>query len=226
MGLAMAEVSRRRADQFGNLVGVLELGAIDLDAGAGVTEQGFGHGFHDARLARAGRPQEQQVADGAAGRIQAGQEHLIDLDDFLHRLVLPDYAAAKGTFKLSCIVAAAIRVQHSCEIRSHKMLPGAPDIPFRPFSSALLYLLPDAVGWIAVCLPIFWKLPTALRFQRLRVCNLRMSNPLATPFTASHCLQIEVLSGFMATWDLFSNPNPTALQILRENLCTTTEGTY
>ena len=35
MGLAMAQVSRRRADQLGDLVRVLELGAVDLDAGVG-----------------------------------------------------------------------------------------------------------------------------------------------------------------------------------------------
>ena len=38
MGLAMAKVSRRRADQFRDFVRVLKFGAIDLDAGAGVTE--------------------------------------------------------------------------------------------------------------------------------------------------------------------------------------------
>ena len=67
MSLAMAEVSRRRADQLGNFVGVLELGAIDLDAGFGVAEERLGDGLDDARLSGAGRPEEQEVADWASG---------------------------------------------------------------------------------------------------------------------------------------------------------------
>ncbi len=51
MSLAVSQVSRRRTDQLGNLVGVLEFGAIDLDAGTGVSEKRLGHGFDHARLA-------------------------------------------------------------------------------------------------------------------------------------------------------------------------------
>jgi hypothetical protein len=61
------------------------------------------------------------------------------------------------------------------------VLPGAPDIPFRPFSSALLYLLPDAAGKIHGFLPDFWKPALELFFQLLSVGMLRISNPLATP---------------------------------------------
>ena len=58
MRLTVAEVSRRRADELGNLVRVLELGAIDLDAGARIAKERLGHGFHNPRFARARRPQE------------------------------------------------------------------------------------------------------------------------------------------------------------------------
>ena len=51
MGLAVAQVSWRRADQFGNLVRVLKLRAIHLDERTGISEQDLGRGFDDARLA-------------------------------------------------------------------------------------------------------------------------------------------------------------------------------
>ena len=72
----MAEVSGRRADELGDFVGVLELGAIDLDAGARVAEQGLGNGFDDAGLAGTGGPKKKEIADGAAGRVQGGKLYL------------------------------------------------------------------------------------------------------------------------------------------------------
>src|SRR5437763_12555346 len=50
-GLAVAEVARRRADEFGYLVRVLELGAVNLDDGVRVAEENFSRGLDDARLA-------------------------------------------------------------------------------------------------------------------------------------------------------------------------------
>ena len=54
MGLAMPQVSGRRADQLGDLVAVLELGAVDLDHGAGIAGEALGHGFHGPGFSRAG----------------------------------------------------------------------------------------------------------------------------------------------------------------------------
>jgi hypothetical protein len=134
MSLAVSEVSRRRADQFCDLVGVLELGAIDLDAGAGVAKKSLGHGFDDARFARPSGPEEKEVAYGTSWGIEPGQEHLVDLGDLFDGLVLPNDAAAQGSIKLSGITAATVRIEHSCEIRSHKVLPGLPDVfPFGRF---------------------------------------------------------------------------------------------
>ena len=58
MRLAMAEIAGRRADQFGNLVRVLKFGAVDLDAGARVAEQGLRHCFDHPGLSRAGGTKE------------------------------------------------------------------------------------------------------------------------------------------------------------------------
>src|SRR6266498_5390736 len=105
MGLAVPQVARRRADQFGNFVGVLELGAIDLDAGAGVSKERFREGFNNARLAGPGGPKKKQIADWASGGIQAGKEHLVDLDYFFNRGVLADDLAAESAFKITGIGA-------------------------------------------------------------------------------------------------------------------------
>ncbi len=121
MRLAVSQVSRRRTDQLGNLVRVLKLGAIDLDAGAGIAEQRFGHGFDHARLAGTGRPQKQQVAYRPSRRVQPGQKHLVDFGYLFDGLFLADDLAAQGGFEVTRIVAPAGRVEHGCEIRSHRV---------------------------------------------------------------------------------------------------------
>src|SRR5258708_12464716 len=128
MRLPVSQVSRRRADQLGNLVRVLELRAIDLDARARVTEQRFSPRFHHPRLAGTGRSQKQEIAHWTAGRIQPSQKHLIDFRDLLDRLILPYDLPAQGGFKLTGVIAAAARGQHGCKVRSHRF---ASLFPFR-----------------------------------------------------------------------------------------------
>jgi len=118
---AMTEVARRRTDQLGDLMGVLEFGAVDLDAGAGVAEHGFRHSLNHASLAGTGRPQEQEVADGSSGWVEAGQKHLIYFRDLFDGLVLADDLAAEGIVKLFGVIAATGRVEHSGEVRSHRV---------------------------------------------------------------------------------------------------------
>ena len=101
---------------------VLELGAIDLDAGMRIAEQRLGHGFHHASLSRAGRPQEKQVAHRTARSVQPGQEHLVNFSDLFDGLVLTDNAAAQCGFKFSSVGAAAVRIEHGSEVRSHKIV--------------------------------------------------------------------------------------------------------
>src|SRR6266567_8838128 len=161
MRLAMSQISRRRANQLGNLVRMLELRAINLDARPRVPEQGLGHGFDHTRLARSRGPQEQQVSHRTSRRVQPSQKHLINFDDLFDGGVLPHNAAAQGGIKLSSIVAATVRIEHCCEVRSHKIVArGSGHFPFRPFSPALVYLFPDFVGLSPCPWPISWKRPT------------------------------------------------------------------
>ena len=62
MGFTVTQISRRRADQFSNLVRVLKLRAIDFDNRARISKQNFRGGFHNARLARAGRPKKKEIS--------------------------------------------------------------------------------------------------------------------------------------------------------------------
>ena len=106
----MPEISRRRADQFGDFVAVLKLRAIDLDDRAGVLHQRFGGGFHDARLTRSGGPEEQEVSDRTPGRRHAGQMHLINVDDLLDGFVLTDNHSAQAGFKSFCLSSGPRRI--------------------------------------------------------------------------------------------------------------------
>ncbi len=90
MGFAVSEVSGGRADQLGDFVRVLELGAIDLDQGARIAEQALRPGLDHAGFARTGGPEKQQVPNRTVRRIQPRQEHLVDLSDFFDGGVLTD----------------------------------------------------------------------------------------------------------------------------------------
>ena len=121
MRLAMTQISRRRTDQLRNLMRVLKLGAIDLDAGMRVAEQRLRHGFHHARLPRARWPKKKQVAHRTPRGVQPRQKHLVNLGDLLDGLVLTYDAAAQCGFKFSSIGAAAVRIEHCSKVRSHKV---------------------------------------------------------------------------------------------------------
>jgi len=68
---------------------VLKLSAINLDHCAGVANQAFSNGFHQASFTGAGRTEEEEIADGAAGAIHSREVRLIGIYDLIDRLVLP-----------------------------------------------------------------------------------------------------------------------------------------
>src|SRR5262249_40853957 len=78
MRLPMSQVARRRTNELGDFVAVLKLRAIDLDGGTGIAEQSFGHGFHNARLARTSRAQKEEIAHRTTRRGQTRPIHLIE----------------------------------------------------------------------------------------------------------------------------------------------------
>ena len=126
VGLAVSEVSGGRANKLGNLVAVLELSAIYLDAGFGIAEEGLGHGLNHAGLAGAGWAEKEQVSNRATGRIQPGQKHLIDLCDFLDRRVLTYNLAPQRGVEILCVIAAPGGIQRGIQPRPHTCAPSCP----------------------------------------------------------------------------------------------------
>src|SRR5271157_297506 len=128
MRFAVAEIPRGRADDLGDLVGVLEFGAVDLDDGAGAAEENFGGGFNDAGLAGAGGADKKQIADGAPGGVESSGEDLEQLDEGLNAVVLADDFRAQGILKLNGVPAAYIGIQRNIACR-HDRLPSVPGNP-------------------------------------------------------------------------------------------------
>jgi hypothetical protein len=125
VGFAVTEIARRRADQLGDFVGMLEFSAVDLDTGAGIAEERLRKGFDHASFAGASGTKKEQVADRASRGIQASQEHLVNLDDFFDRQILSDYLAPQCTFKFGGIATAPVGVKHRINTGSHKTLRSA-----------------------------------------------------------------------------------------------------
>src|SRR5690242_5604448 len=95
----MAEVSGGRSDEFSNLVRVLKFRTVDLNYGFLFAEEDLRGGLDDARLARSGGAEEEEVADRAPGRIQPRAEHLINSDHGLDGLILSYNPGAEGSLK-------------------------------------------------------------------------------------------------------------------------------
>ncbi len=81
LGFAMAQISGRRADQFGDLMFHLELAAIHFQDVLFAAVKHFGERFDGLGFSGAGGPEQQKYADGTAFRSQTGLKHLNVRDD-------------------------------------------------------------------------------------------------------------------------------------------------
>src|SRR5271165_2118314 len=123
MGLTMAQIARRRADQLRDLMRMLELSGVNLDAGAWVAKQRLRHRLDDASLAGTRRSEEQEISDWPAGRIQSRQKHLIDFGDLRDSGILAYDLAPEGGFKLLRVVAASRGIQSFVQSGFHHRSP-------------------------------------------------------------------------------------------------------
>src|SRR2546422_6949894 len=131
--LPVPQIPRRRANQLGNLVRVLKLGAIHLDPRPRVPEQNLRRGFHNARLPRPGRPQEQQVAHRTSLRAHPRAEHLVEIHQSAHALFLADDPSAQLLLKSLRLGAVPFRVESLTHCpHSHALLPTKTP-QFQPF---------------------------------------------------------------------------------------------
>ena len=129
MSFAMAEIAWGRTDELGNFVRVLKFGAVHLDDETGIAEENFRGGFDDARFARTGRTEEEQIPNGTAGRVEAGAKDLIEVDEGLHTLFLADDLAANGVMEIAGIGATDGGVQLMANGSFHNPILGKTD-PF------------------------------------------------------------------------------------------------
>ena len=90
MRLAVPKVSRRRTDQLRDLMAVLELGTINLDHAASISDHAFRCRFYQASFAGTGGAEEQEVADRPAGTVHPRQIRLVDVNDLIDRFILSD----------------------------------------------------------------------------------------------------------------------------------------
>src|SRR5260370_10718016 len=111
VSLPMPQIPRRRANQLGNLMGVLKFRAVDLDYRAGVSKENLGGGFHDARLARTGRPEKKQIPYRTARRIQSGAKDLVQVHQCLHTLFLSDNFPPQRGLEIDRVRAALVGIE-------------------------------------------------------------------------------------------------------------------
>lgn len=69
--LAVAKITRGRADQFRDFMAMLVFRAVYLDHSLWIFEQTFGSGFDNMGLAAAGRTQKEKITDRTGGFMPA-----------------------------------------------------------------------------------------------------------------------------------------------------------
>src|ERR1700686_499693 len=102
---------------------MLEFRAIHLDDGSRIPEQNLRRGFHDARFARACRPQKQQIANWPPRRIQTGAEDLVQGHKGLYTFLLPDDLGPQGSLKVLRVTVADAWIQLMSHGGCHRFRP-------------------------------------------------------------------------------------------------------
>src|SRR3989475_10915504 len=125
MGFPVAQIARRRADQLGDFMRMLELRAIHLDHRACVPKENLRGRFHDARLARTGRSAEQPVPHATAGRVQSRTETLEHIYQRLNAFLLPDDLGPQRRVKITRIIAAYRWIQFLTDSGFHGIDPSS-----------------------------------------------------------------------------------------------------
>src|ERR1700741_2434566 len=106
----MAQVSRWRAHQFGDLMRMLKLSAINLDNRIRVVKENFGRRFNHSCFAGSGRTEKEQRAERTISLVESGEKKLKETAHTAHGIVLTDDARGKilvellGTLTLDSMV--------------------------------------------------------------------------------------------------------------------------
>src|SRR5579871_6007340 len=100
MRFAMAQVSRRRADQLGDLMTVLEFGTVNFSHRPSILKQSLGGCFHGPGFTGSRGAEKEKASNGPAWSIYAGDIHLINVDNLSNCFLLSDNALAEVRLKL------------------------------------------------------------------------------------------------------------------------------
>src|SRR5882724_9078977 len=92
---AMSKIARRRADKFGDLVRMLELGAINLDDCVAGAQKNFCSSLYYVAFTRTCRTKEQHCPYGFGRIIQSGLKYLVKRSQFANRTLRPDDPGAQ-----------------------------------------------------------------------------------------------------------------------------------
>src|SRR5580765_7951655 len=121
MSFPVTEVAWRRTNQLRDLVRVLKLRAIHLNDRASIAKQNLGSRFHDACFAGTSRAKKEQVAYGSSGSVQTCTEHLVEIDESLHALLLPHNFRTECLIESACVVAADAGIELLPHGGSHRL---------------------------------------------------------------------------------------------------------
>ena len=121
MGLAMAQVSGRRANQLGDFVAVLELGAIDFDHARRRPTRLSAVASTMRVLPDPVGPRNRKLPIGRPGGFMPGEKHLVNFGDFFDGLVLADDFAPKSGFEILRRITAPRRIEGCVESGFHSI---------------------------------------------------------------------------------------------------------
>src|ERR1041384_6697194 len=95
----MTKIARRRSDQFGDLVGVLKLCAVDLDNRVAISEKDIRGGLNHVSLTRAGWSEKEHRAPRPSRVRHPRLEDLIERTDCANGSILADYSCPESIFE-------------------------------------------------------------------------------------------------------------------------------
>src|ERR1700730_1478738 len=90
---------------------MLKFCAIYLNDRAGIAKENFRSRFYNARFARSGGAQEQEVTDRPPRRVQSGAKDLIQVHQSLNSFFLSNDLGSHGPVELSRLIAADCGIQ-------------------------------------------------------------------------------------------------------------------
>src|SRR5271168_5094570 len=105
---------------------MLKFRAVHLDDRAGITKENLRCSLHHACFSRPGGSEEQQIAYWAAGRVQSGAKHLVQVHQRLHSLLLPHDLRTQRRLEIQRVRAAFVGIKMENDVTHDRLLAPPP----------------------------------------------------------------------------------------------------